>query len=412
MAIFADGRRAAQSVTLTAECPRAQVELTAAGGGYRLHGRAVHADGSPFVGLIGLRMASRPASEELWIRSGPKGEFAFAGLPYVGETSSGHRLPDARRQALVAGRMLTNLFLDLPHPDEVLFVVDPSGRVRYGRVVAASSGAPVPGATVVVRTITSREQVFSGDVESRTTTGPDGRFEFIFPGGRPLVLVTAAGFATVQTRDDGYGEEIVIVLEKRALVTGRVVRASDGAPVAGAVIHAAGARWDSVGRSRATSGHDGSFSLEPCAAGRVDVFVLGGGWASEHLSEAEREGFDPFVHETVPGSSTDLTLRVIPSARVEGRVVGANGDPVASVTVHARRLRPPSNPLVRTPARRARVVPLEAVSGADGSFTFTDLVPDSTWSFSVRPVIGEPTTTDPVVLESGDPTAHRSSDAA
>lgn len=392
VATFADGRRAAHSVALTAKRPRARVELTAAAGGYRLHGRAVHADGTPFEGWVGLQMASRPPSAQVWIRSGPDGAFAFAGLPYVGDTVSGHRLPDARLQALQAGRMLTTLSIDLPHPDEIVVVVDPGGEIRHGRVVASSGGAPVSGAVVVVET---------GKVSSLASTGPDGRFDFTFSGGHPLVLVRAEGFATAQVRDDGAGEELLVALERRGRVTGRVVRVSDGSPVAGAVIHSAGPESGLVGRSHATSGADGRFSLEPCGVGRIDVFVLGGGWASDHLAEGAWRGYDPFLTEIAPGSSTDLLMRVVPSARVEGRVVDADGDPVASVTVHARRLRPPLSPLVGLPQRRARVVPLEVVSGADGSFGFPDLVPDSTFTFTVRPAAGEPKTTDPIRLESG-----------
>jgi RNA polymerase sigma factor (sigma-70 family) len=393
VATFGDGRRAAQTVELTAEAPRARVDLSAAAGGCSLRGRAVHGDGTPFVGWIGFQTIGRPRSTEVWITSDATGAFAIAGLPIVPRSASFARVADVLVEALQAGKSLAVVQVELPYEGEVLLVVDAPGPVRHGRVLAAADDTPIAGARVLTRAAMTVGHPAGGTVQSFATTGPDGRFDFVFSGGGMPVSVEADGFVSASLRDDGQGDEFVVRLLKSAVLTGKVVRADDGTPAAGAVVHVASAESGAQATSRATSEADGTFRVSPRVVGHVDVYALGGGWASEKLAEADKKGFDPFARDVQQGSASDLVLRVVPSARVEGRVIDAKDHPVADVPVEARRAPPPVTPLAGPVAR--------AVTQTDGSFRFDDLVPDAAWTFTVRPIAGEPKSSAPTRLESG-----------
>jgi len=393
VATFGDGRRAAQTVELTADAPRARVELAAAAGGCSLHGRAVHGDGTPFVGWIGCHSSAGARSAEVWIKSDATGAFAFAGLSFAPIPSSAGRGSDVVVEALQAGKSLATVLVDLPHLDEILLVVDPVGTTRHGRVVAGADEAPVAGARVLTTTTMSGGRPAGGSLLSRTTTAEDGRFQFTSSEGFAWISVEAEGFVAARVRDDGVSEEFVVRLMKRAVLTGKVVRADDGSPVSGAIVNVASAESSARGTSRVTSDAAGVFRSSPRVVGRLDVYALGGGWASERLAEAVKKGFDPFACDVATGASSDIVLKVVPSARVEGRVLDAKDQPVAGITVEARRAPPPVNPMADAPVR--------VVTQPDGTFRFGDLVPDAAWTFTVRPVLGEPESSAPVKLESG-----------
>lgn len=382
-ATFGDGRRAFQSVELTAASPRGHADLTATPGGFALHGRAIHADGTPFVGWIGVMWGDR--SSQAWIATDEKGAFALAGIPPYARRATG-LLPDAVVvEALQAGKSLVREYVRLPHPEEIVIVVDPRGRTRHGRVVAGKNGSAVPGAVVQAWYTAGQEQFLS-----HATTGPDGRFQFVSPDGSARLFVEAEGFATARMMEVAGGDdEVVVVLAQRGVVFGKVVRADDGSPAAGAVVHAVSAKSLNDGRTRTTSGADGTYRMEPFVVGRVDIYVRGGGWVSEGLAEPRQGALDLFEHQIAPGAETEVALRAVRAAGIEGRVIDAKGDPVSSVNVEARKSGVPTLAATRS------------VTSADGTFSFDDLIPGAEWSIWVRPPSGEPTASDSVRLEPG-----------
>jgi len=383
-ATFEGGRRASQSVELTAASSRRHVDLTAPTGGFALHGRAIHGDGTPFVGWIGVMAGNRVS--EVWISTDEKGAFALAGIPPAASRLTGLLPDDVIVEALQAGRSLVREYVRMPHAEEVVIVVDPRGKTRHGRVTAGKDGGAVDGAIVQTFFNAGQEQFWS-----HATTGPDGRFEFVSPDGSARLDVEAAGFATVRREVAGGDDEVVVVLAQRGVVFGKVVRADDGSPAAGAVVQAVSPKWVNPldGRTQTTSGTDGGYRMEPFVVGRVDVYVRGGGWVSEGLAELRQGALDLFEHQIAPGAEIEVALRVVRSAGIEGRVTDAKGDPVSCVNVEARKSGVPSLTASRS------------VTRADGTFSFVDLIPGAEWSIWVRPPTGEPKASDAVRLEPG-----------
>lgn len=372
LASFPDGRRAAQRVDLTRDAPRARVALAAPVGGYGLRGRAVHANGSPFVGWIGVRRVGAPSAADVWLVSERSGAFALSGLPPGRVAVS----------ALRSGASLASAVVRLPRDEELILVVDALGAPRRGRVVAAADEAPVAAARIVTRTSDGASGVYA-----QTTSGTDGEFEFVSPGAASIE-VSADGFVPARAEDDGKGDEILVQLDRSAIVAGRVVRV-DGGPVPGAVVHVASAAANTYREMCTVSDADGRFRTTTCTLGRIAVYVRGGGWSSVGLADAYLGAAGGFVRELGPGATTDLVLAVEPLARANGCVVDADGVAVAAVRVEARR------------AVDVRGWPLggrfiATVTGADGKFAFDDLVPGAAWTFLARPAIGEPAAAGPV----------------
>jgi outer membrane receptor protein involved in Fe transport len=91
-------------------------------------------------------------------------------------------------------------------------------------IVRDTSGAVVPGASVVARAPSGEEQ--------QTLAGADGRFAIDAPGtgsGELTIIVRAAGFAEKQQRIDAAARELSIVLTPASLVEAVTVTASRGA---------------------------------------------------------------------------------------------------------------------------------------------------------------------------------------
>ena len=91
-------------------------------------------------------------------------------------------------------------------------------------VVRDTSGAVVPGASIMVRARSGEPQ--------QTLAGPDGHFTVDAPGnetGELTIIVRAAGFAEKQQRIDATAKELNIVLTPASLVEAVTVTASRGA---------------------------------------------------------------------------------------------------------------------------------------------------------------------------------------
>ena len=122
---------------------------------------------------------------------------------------------------------------------------------------------------------------------------------------------------------------------KSARVSGRVT-GPDGAPAAGAIVHASSADGSRQSRRTATADKDGRYALEDASTGDVQVLVRGGGWVSPHLGDVQSGGFNPFVQRLPTGGSITLDLSAVRAARIEGKVFDVGGTPVAGATVSAQ----------------------------------------------------------------------------
>lgn len=126
----------------------------------------------------------------------------------------------------------------------------------------------------------------------------------------------------------------VLGQEKVARVSGRVVRADTGEPIAKAIVMLrAQDQASAESGERATSaGPDGTFLLSGLAPG-------------SYVIEAEKAGFvfkfgrDPDFKLSAGEDKSDLTIRLTPAAVISGIVQDADDEPVEGLTVMALHLR-------------------------------------------------------------------------
>ncbi|MGE0396715.1 MAG: sigma-70 family RNA polymerase sigma factor [Kofleriaceae bacterium] len=126
--------------------------------------------------------------------------------------------------------------------------------------VVDERGAAVPFARVIALPQAIEQPHFLGD--GHTTADAEGKFRISnVPPGRFLLAASADGFGTTTAKAavaaPGANQDITIVVEKRARVTGRVMM--DGKPVAGARVMIA---TPDLSKRASYSQADGAFSLD------------------------------------------------------------------------------------------------------------------------------------------------------
>lgn len=208
--------------------------------------------------------------------------------------------------------------------------------------VADSSGGPVAAARVCHAPPRAAACVVSD---------ADGRYEMCLSARQNAVEVSAKGYGAVDERLLFSGRRMRrdFLLTPEATVLGRVVRADNGAAIAGAEVNLVGVdqfspRWSA---SAATvSGADGRFTLGGLAPGRVRLRATAEGAASSEWLELTAQA------GRVTG---EISIRLSPSARVSGAVTDGH-DPVAGATVRIR-----------------GAIPSDAVTQSDGSFVLANV---------------------------------------
>ncbi len=301
------------------------VEIVLSRGG-GIAGTIVDAGGRPVgAARLALRIpgsVAAPAAETTVHPDAEDGSFRWQGVP-AGTWNLSVRAP-GRGSATVT-------HLEVEEGEEVdagEIVVEP-GLVLRGRVTAAD-GSPVSGAEVVA--LGEEEPPAEGPA---TWTGSDGTFEL---GGLPregAVLARAPGFAPGKSRFRVIPGEglpwMEIVLDEGGSIEGRVTGPS-GEPLAGATVEIR-----ELPGSRAHTGADGSYVLEPVPRGRWWLTLVADPARPELLAE-RREVVLRSVGERL---HVDFDLGSVLSGRV---LRGDEGVPWARVTAVAAGI----DPVVRT----------------------------------------------------------------
>ncbi len=217
--------------------------------------------------------------------------------------------PQARgRVTLAPGVTETRLDLDFS-----------SGLSLTGQVMA--SGRAVPGIDVYLRGAYV-------DVLAGSTTDVEGRFRLagLEPGRYRLEVHSERGL--VHHEDVDLGGDLDVQIELRTgRVTGRVLEADGGGPLAGAAVSlepAAGTVGELPGY--------GTYGLASDALGR---FVVGEVAAGEYRLRVVKEGYAPAerrIRVLPGGGQEDVELLLEPSGGLRLTVSGATGAPVAEVT--------------------------------------------------------------------------------
>ena len=198
-----------------------------------------------------------------------------------------------------------------------------------GIVLSATSGAPLPGAKVfVTRRVHSefripdmnereaREEVAEG------ATDAAGRFELAAPTAVPLDLeARAAGHALARRSHVFAGEDLVLQLAEAAILEGTLTRATDGAPVEGALILGRGDRRLELCRAR--TGLAGEFLFEDLPPGLVTLQVTPVDAAVPPDQRVELRA----------GVRTRVDLALDPGVRIHGVVKDPSGTPIPGAEV-------------------------------------------------------------------------------
>lgn len=298
-------------------------------------------------------------------RTDAAGRFAISGLAagkYTVRANLEDEESDSTAHAVLEG-------VDAGGPEVVLEL---KGPIAFAGRVVDDVGEPVTSFRIDVESVDE-----GGPEERQGFEDDDGRFRFARVGpGAWEVRVRADGHHHPEPAElvlPGSGEELLLTVQRRARITGRVVSAT-GAPVAGASVRGetGGGRggwggWGGQSGPRAESDAEGAFALEEVAPGPLSVVARMEGWAD---SEAQ-------TFELVPGDLREdvvLTLRV--GGRIEGQVLTADGDPEPG-----KRVTWGSNAM----GFGSRG---EATSDAAGRFTFEHVTPGE-WSVSAVPSFQE-----------------------
>ncbi|MBL9086864.1 MAG: hypothetical protein JNM10_06945 [Planctomycetia bacterium] len=357
-------------------------------GAPRVTGRVVDATGAAVAGARVVTMSEQVTRALTLEDLGAEGVAAFDAVTGADGRFVVGVAPDAPSHALVA--LTTALAMAyLPGVragDDVTVTVDAAGEVTG--VVTDLQGEPVAGATVTWVTFLDAWMV-----ETVATTGAGGAYRLApVPSMRArgargtlvtAVHVAAEGFAPLTVAptppEPGRTREQPLVLTRGQTVVGKVVDGETDAPVAGARVvawaaegwaavqrpfpagsSALASKWASPRLGEAVTDAQGAFRIE-----RVPSRGFHPSYSQQWGEDGPQVGFVTAVLEGACATTDDLGLRdegatqevvvkVFGATTLTGRVVGADGKPMAKVAVDAV-----------TPGRDAGWLPA-ALLGAEG----------------------------------------------
>ncbi|MFO0932128.1 MAG: carboxypeptidase-like regulatory domain-containing protein [Planctomycetota bacterium] len=330
VATDAEGARGRAAARVGAPGARVRADLALLRGGEKLTGRVRHADGRPFQGTVAAR---RAVEAEDFLTSATastdaQGAFTIEGLvpgPYA-------------VTAYVPGRFAAHArVLIVPHPAELVLVVDTGLVPHAGRVVADADGKPVAGAHVEVHLASV---LGLASAASRAVTDAEGRFEVLVGAGSVTYQADANGYEPLRlSRSRPLDAPVELRLRRTARVQGRVTREPDGAPVAGVPVFARSDEGPLHGA--AVTDGQGRFEIAAVSPGPLTVVAHGAGWTTKGLSSwRPGDGFNPFEVDVEPDGAVHVDLVVVRAGVVTGKVVDAAGVAVVGATITPERMVP------------------------------------------------------------------------
>ncbi|HKD99450.1 MAG TPA: carboxypeptidase regulatory-like domain-containing protein [Planctomycetota bacterium] len=203
-----------------------------------------------------------------------------------------------------------------------------------GRVVDASTGAPVARFSVAARFPDEDRSVRPYDTQPRTIAfeSADGAFALRDLAPRSwYVAVTADGYVSgrsveVEVAAGQVARDVVVKLRAAATLRGRVVEAGAGAPIEGASVNPWSKSQAGGAVVRATTAADGTFELRGVATGTLRVYA-------HHRSFTT--GATPEV-EAVAGAVLDLPpIAMGRGGAIEGTAIANDGKPAADAEAFA-----------------------------------------------------------------------------
>ena len=183
------------------------------------------------------------------------------------------------------------------------------GAIELRGVVRDLSGGAIEGALL------RSGGVSSGTGMAYATSGPEGEFSLWVRPGKPLVWAESDGYAGGSDSGPAPGHFFEIFMTPESVLVGKVVRAGDGAPVAGARVRAQrGDSWGGTGTAMTDEG--GNFRLDRLSPG-----------AYKPRAEAD-DAYGMAREQVILGlgeTSAPIAIEAHPASAVEGRVFVAGG---------------------------------------------------------------------------------------
>ena len=356
----ADGREGVASAYCQNATARADVDIALHADGAQLKGRVVHADGTPFQGLVAVHAPGVSVPEGVAkgrATTNAQGRYTALGLV------PGPNVVTAFEPGKLAA---TSRVVAVPREGEFVFVMDVDLYDWKGRVVDGASGIGVAAATLIAR---ANEGGGRSGYTTRTTTSADGSFSVRFARGYAQWTVQAPGYPPLvewrRSLDPSRPVELHMGHGRR--VSGRVLRDADGSPVAGIAVFTQRTYLD---RDASTvTGSDGRFVLEDLPDGRLSFAAHGGGLVTREILQSLKAA-DPLAI-TVGDATPEVELRVVPAGSVTGRALDATGRPVPQASID-------SFPVDRSSEAHWTFTLSSlstAVTAADGTFHLETMIP-------------------------------------
>lgn len=312
-------------------------------------------------------------------RTGEDGGFELAAVP---------REPGVQLEFYRTGYTRREHRLDVERNPLVRIVLERSAGLS-GRVVDAATGAPVTAfrVRIVAPTLQPGEERMSSYAAVWSDPGREVRDELgrwtmdqeqVAAGSVAGIEITAAGYGpsivprAIASVDHG-DAPIVVAMSAAARVTGRVVEAASGAPIANALVRRFTPRdptgpWERYSESErieARTDEHGEFVLEGLAVEPTSLFV-------------EAAGFAPAIDGPfeVGPATAPRKVELHPGAALRGVLKDSKGEPIANAPVNV--YRPPTDALAPRD--------WDLVTDAHGRFELVDLAPGT---YDVMRVIRE-----------------------
>ncbi len=314
-----------------------------------LRAKIVRGDGAPFRGPV--TVALRPAVDASLSPRYPGYPYSSDAQTYAAVTDAARVTPDEHGGIEVAGLPAgaAELFVAdgpirlrqaLAFPDEPPVSVElPTPRaVEHGiRLVARASGEPLPGIRV-----TWSWSIDGSSAAIDSVTDAQGRVPAVRLGFN--CTVGTPGFAPWKPwyQPDGPPDGR---LERGATIRGRVVRSTDGAPVAGQSVEAfREADWTAErALARTTTDSEGRYVIAGLPSGDLGIRVRGAAGIARGMADLDGSNqrrdrpldYDPLAVDVLPGREAVVDVVMEPGSRIAGRVTDVSGAPAAGVVVRA-----------------------------------------------------------------------------
>lgn len=315
-------------------------------GGRKIAGTVVDDSGSPIAGAS-VRLSSIATiaglRTEPVVVTDARGRFDFGGraaAEYVVVAEAPHRTGaldkvDLRDPLLV------------PAPDQLRLLLHACDASIHG-TIRDTAGGVIAGVRI------ARDQITGA---SGVESDRDGAYELCVPAGGSQVMVSGDGYAVLRDTINVFGRtRRDFELAPGASVGGRVVRAGDKAPVAGAIVELQPENWQGGGTQLfAASDAEGKFHIDGVTPGRHQMTAR----ADRLVTAAPLD-----VIAEVGQPSDDNVCELAAAFTVTGRVVAKGGSaPIPGATV------------VLTGATSRGARPASAITQRDGSFTIDRVLP-------------------------------------